>query len=296
MNPNCLQHTLTPQEQQEFEAQGYIIIDNALSSSELAHFTHIVDEIDVRRRAEDGLAPHERVNLHDTIGQDERLLDLIDWPTIFPKVWGILGWAIQLYHTQLIITLPASAEAPRAKRLGWHQDNNRMSKDLAVPLQPRVSLKVAYFLSDTTRVGNGNFYIVPGSHQGNRLSWSMNDKEEPQDALPLCVKAGTAVIFDRRLYHAGSPNYLDTPRKVLFYGYSHRWLRPKCHMNIAHLMDQVDPIRRQLLGYATSGNGYYDPQPADVPLRDWLQEHVGDDAVAPWVHTDAERRGLVAVV
>ena len=42
-----------------------------------------------------------------------------------------------------------------------------------------------------------------------------------------------------------------------------------------------DPIRRQLLGACTSANGCYDPQEDDVPLRAWIRERYGDDAVAP---------------
>jgi hypothetical protein len=49
-------------------------------------------------------------------------------------------------------------------------------------------------------------------------------------------------------------------------------------MQLDALFAQVDPIRRQLLGYATSANGYFDPQPDDVPLRDWMRRHLGPDA------------------
>jgi hypothetical protein len=50
-------------------------------------------------------------------------------------------------------------------------------------------------------------------------------------------------------------------------------------MQLESLFDQVDPIRRQLLGYATSANGYFDPQPEDVPLRDWVRVHIGSDSI-----------------
>ena len=40
-------------------------------------------------------------------------------------------------------------------------------------------------------------------------------------------------------------------------------------------------IRRQLLGAATSSNGYFDPTDDDVPLRSWIAEHLGADAVTP---------------
>ena len=43
-------------------------------------------------------------------------------------------------------------------------------------------------------------------------------------------------------------------------------------MTVGHLLERVDPIRRQLLGHG-SANSAYDPEEADVPLRGWLREH-----------------------
>lgn len=89
---------------------------------------------------------------------------------------------------------------------------------------------------------------------------------------------GSAVLFDRRIWHASSPNYLSFPRKVLFYGYSYRWLRPRYDMTVAHYAYRSSPIR-QSMGVSHSGNhGYTSPQEMDVPLRSWLREHVGEAA------------------
>jgi hypothetical protein len=47
-------------------------------------------------------------------------------------------------------------------------------------------------------------------------------------------------------------------------------------------MDRCDPIRRQLLGASASGGyGYTSPTDVDVPLRVWIREHLGEEAVAP---------------
>ena len=52
-------------------------------------------------------------------------------------------------------------------------------------------------------------------------------------------------------------------------------------MTVDHYMDRSDPIRRQLLGASTGGLGYTSPKDEDVPLRDWIEEHLGEDAVIP---------------
>jgi ectoine hydroxylase-related dioxygenase (phytanoyl-CoA dioxygenase family) len=101
---------------------------------------------------------------------------------------------------------------------------------------------------------------------------------QPEGAVPVRAKPGTAVFFDRRLWHAASPNWSDVTRKVLFYGYGYRWIRSKDDMTVEDLWPSSDPIRKQLLGYALNANGRYSPTDEDVPLRGWLQEHSPDAA------------------
>jgi hypothetical protein len=147
--------------------------------------------------------------------------------------------------------------------------------------RPRVSLKVGFFLTDTRTPGCANFYIVPGSHLKNELEFPADGVSNPDGTLEVRVAPGTAVFFDRRLYHAASPNHSDITRKVLFYGYGYRWLRPRDDMTVSHFMDQCDPIRRQLLGASTGGYGYTSPRDEDVPLKTWLSGHLGEEAVVP---------------
>lgn len=269
-----LEHRLTAEERAAFERDGYFFIPGALTPAQVEHFGTVLDDVDARVRHERGLGAQETVNLHDTIGHDARLLELIDWPRTFPKVWDILGWNIQLFHTQMIVTPPRHGDKTPS-RWGWHQDNNRMNRDIVeVDLQPMISLKVAYFLSDVSAPGRGNFAVVPGSQQTRTLEPSQNGDPNPRGTLEVLGKPGDALIFDRRLWHAGSPNWSEQTRKVLFYGYAYRWLRPKCAMDTSRVWDICGPIRRQLLGACTATNGYFDPQPDDVPLRAWMEEHL----------------------
>ena len=97
----------------------------------------------------------------------------------------------------------------------------------------------------------------------------------------MIAQTGDVVFFDRRLWHARSPNHSPIVRKVLYYGYAYRWLRTKDNMTIPpEIMAGSDPVRRQLLGDGINCNGFFSPTDADVPLKAWLQEHVGEEAVA----------------
>ena len=276
MDPRHLAHTLTPEESRRFERDGFFAVEEAIPESLVQRLLPVCDRIDREERERQGKGPAERINHFDFIGRDEIFLELLDWGKTFPKVWGILGWHIQLYHTHMMVTPPESAGrtlAGHGLNLGWHQDSGLLNQDLETDPRPRVSLKVGYFLTDTSEEGRGNFYVVPGSHLRNEFPGP--DRNAPAEgAVAVCVPPGTAVFFDRRLWHSGSANYWREARRVLFYGYSYRWLRPRDDMTVEHYLDRCDPIRKQLLGVSHSGgHGYTSPKPEDVPLRAWLEAH-----------------------
>ena len=271
MHSSCLIDTLTNCERRAFESEGYLIVPNALSAAELMRLKALVDRLGEERAHE--VEPNGRLHLRDFLRRDPMFMDLLDWPTTFPKVWGILGWHIQLYLSHVDITPPWPEGVPLPKRLGWHQDSGRVNVEIESDPRPRLSVKLGYFLTDVSVPGRGNFSVVPGSHLSNQLD--APEDRDPPNAMPVCVEPGTAVLFDRRLWHAPSPNTSDVTRKAVFYGYSYRWLRPRDNLRIEDYPDCEDPIRRQLLGASRDGHGYSSPEPEDVPLRYWLEEHAG---------------------
>jgi hypothetical protein len=145
-----------------------------------------------------GLGPYERLNLLDFVGKDELFLELLDWPQTFPKVWGLLGWNIQLYHSHMTVTpVVPPEERPAKQRLGWHQDSGRLNQEMESEPRPRVSLKVAFLLTDTREAGRGNFSVIPGSHRQNKVEYPADGISDPAGATPVCVGPGAAVFFDR---------------------------------------------------------------------------------------------------
>jgi Phytanoyl-CoA dioxygenase (PhyH) len=283
MDRACLEHCLTEEERRAFDQNGFFVVEDALPPALIEELTAVVDRLDAEFRPRMGRGPHELLSLRDFVGKDDLFLELLDWPRTFPKVWGILGWHIQLYHSHLNVTPPLPPDEARSgKRLQWHQDSGRLNADLETVPRPRISLKVGYFLTDTREPGRGNFTVIPGSHLRNTIQFPADGVSDPEEAVPVEVPPGAAVFFDRRLWHTPSPNRSNVTRKVLFYGYSYRWLRPRDDMTVNHLMDRCDPIRRQLLGASPSGGyGYTSPTEADVPLRAWIREHLGEAAVVP---------------
>jgi hypothetical protein len=271
MDASCLEYRLTDEERRRFDETGIIMIEDALSPEQVATGIELCDRI-LAAKIEAGHDPKKALFYPNFIPDDPFFAGLVDYHKVLPKVWGILGWNIYLYHAHLIITQP-SGQPEDNKTFGWHQDSGRVNRDIETHPRPRLSLKVAYFLSDTSEPGRGNFWVVPGSHLQDNIDLPPNGEGQPAGAVPVLAKPGTAVFFDRRLWHTASPNWSDITRKVLFYGYGYRWIRTKDDMTVQSLWDQSSPIRRQLLGWGLNANGFYTPTEAEAPLRSWLREY-----------------------
>ena len=155
MDIECLQHLLTEEERATFDRDGLMVVENALPDSMVKDLNKAMDRIG------GGV---------DFIGKDDLFLELVDWPTVFPKVFGILGWNIHLYHTVALTRPPDTEEKRRQKaRLAWHQDSDRVNVDIAPGPTMRISLKVGYLLTDLTKKGHANQLFIPGSHLKREL-------------------------------------------------------------------------------------------------------------------------------
>src|SRR5207253_2326125 len=105
---------------------------------------------------------------------------------------------------------PLAAVDRHVLRDRLEQDGGRQNVELESP-RPRLSLKAAWFLTDVPTADHGALRLVPGSHVRDALP---RDRE-PEDAVPLLVRAGTAVVVDRRLWHARGDNRSGATRRVL---------------------------------------------------------------------------------
>jgi len=275
MHPRCLEHRLTDAEREFFNTHGYLVVENALSAEFTDRLLTAVDRIDRRERSPDQAT--KLLSFPNVLGEDPAFVELALHERTLPKVWGILGWNIYSYHSHVDVTPPAD-EAALAWRVAWHQDSMRMNDEMETNPRPRMSLKIGFYLTDATQPERGNTLLLPGSHLWNEIDCPQDGVSCPAGTEPLCVKPGTAVFIDRRIWHSRSANTSNLTRKVVWLGYSYRWLRPKDQLSVAQVLPTLDPVGRQILGDCPSNNGTYDPVDADVPLRTWLREHSPDEA------------------
>lgn len=254
---------LTKEQESSFEKNGFLIIKDVLSNGEIKELLAVVDRIWKKYCSEGSSYLH----MFDFFNKNQIFLELIDNNKILPLVLGLLGWNIYMFHAHLDINRPINRDG--APNLTWHRDNSRMNRDFKNGRYPLVALKVAYWLSDVSEEDRGNLYVIPGSH-----NWDYNQGQAienhvlPNNAVPILVKPGTVLLFDSRIWHTRSNNFSQVTRKVLFLGYSYRWLRPRDNAKISsHLLKNASPIQRQLLIRDIDSSAYV-PNDEDVPLKE----------------------------
>jgi ectoine hydroxylase len=261
--------------QAELERDGYLVLEGAVPGMLLRRLLDGVDRVYEEERAGGRLATDGSLHLLDFLHRDPGFVELLDLPDALAAAASLLGWNIYAYHCHLDVHPPAPA-APGPRWL-WHQDGGRQNLELETePTRPRLSVKVAYFLTDVSEPNRGNFMVVPGSHVRNTLPRPERPElgfDEPEGAVSVLTPPGTAVVFDRRLWHARGENTSPFTRKALFVGYTYRWIRPRENGRRNGIdLARLSPLRRQLLGHASSDLGYWLPTAEEVPLRGWLDE------------------------
>ena len=268
----------TPAELAAFERDGYLRIPGALEPGQVSRLLEAVDRLDAGERGRLRLSRGDMMSRFSVVRFDPAFLELVDCARAFPKVWDLLGWNIQLYISHLVVYPPETWGGVQCREPVWHQDSGRPVLELERPA-PRLSVKIAYWLTDTRGPDRGAMELIPGSHRLDAPPPGCDDPAWEGKTL-LEASPGDATIFDRRLWHRHGRNTSEVVRKALFFGYSYRWLRPLDYTAMPEaLLERCDPVLRQLLGDGTTEVGWYQPQPRDVPLRTWLVSRVGEEGL-----------------
>jgi ectoine hydroxylase len=256
--------TMTPQPWSarigaHLDGDGYVRLPGALDGAMVARLTEAVDEVWDRRRSGPPAPGVDALHLLAFLREDARFVPLLDLRPVLDVIVETLGTNIFMYHCHLDVHPPQIA--PPATWM-WHQDGGVQNRDLESVPRPRLSLKVAYFLTDLTEPGRGNFMVLPGSHRHNAIERPPDDRNDLPGAVPILAEPGDAVIFDRRLWHMRSDNRSAITRKALFLAYTFRWIRQRDDLDLPPaLVAMMNPVQRQLAGIDS-----------DDPIRFWMPD------------------------
>ncbi|KAK4947675.1 hypothetical protein LTR10_013621 [Elasticomyces elasticus] len=228
---------------------GYGLVKNALDPEQIKTLRSAVEQ-QGRGEAEAGVAkkdggphaPNQRI--WTLINKGKEFHDLLEHPLIDEVVPELLGEHALLHSYSANIARPGNVP------MMLHTDQ--------VAIQPPLrsifyGLNIMWFLTDITRE-NGGTRIFPGSHIGHVAP---DDPFNIDGTLAAEGPAGTALVFESRLWHATGPNEMTSgERPVILMFFMRSFIRQQ-ENNFLSIRPEVEATMsdkvRKLLGYCTTG-------------------------------------------
>ncbi len=291
---------ITAEQRRCFDNDGYFVVEDELSSEEVAELVEAIGRIDATVRRDRRLPADAPVTVRNIVCRHPAFQRLLDRPRIIALVVDVLGPRIQLRGSNFDVrpsqTQDGEAAAARApdRFSSWHRDEPAGGWPTVGGVVPFMELKVGYYLTDLTAPLSGALRVLPGSHrwpQGSAPDGS--PQTAPDRVAEINVRAGTAMIWRTSLLHRVAPNRSGRTRKCIYLAYQHRWLRPSDYVTVpVDVLARCNPVQRQLLGALAEGmcdlrdpdvepcSPYWTPRREDVPLEDWARSRGFDAATA----------------
>ena len=234
MGKRRLKTAPTPAERFFFDNNGYLVLEEFLDADHVKALIDALERVIPRRRTlqEQGI-PHtgmtqikgeKSTRIFYILDEDPLLLEMLDWPPIWPYVTGLLNALPHHHASDALIEYTSDL---KGRGTGWHIDGHDEGYRNLGPQIPLLQLKIGYYLSDMTQPGQGNLCIVPGSHKA-AYEPEQEDLKQRGKAVgieEICAPAGSAILFHNALWHSGGPfTREDGLRCMLYYAYEHPWM------------------------------------------------------------------------
>ncbi|HBQ97865.1 MULTISPECIES: phytanoyl-CoA dioxygenase family protein [unclassified Roseofilum] len=263
LNSPPLSNTLE-EARKHFEEFGFALIANALSPDEVKEAKErLIEQAEAERQA--GVAMMDSGATFDPNGPNQRVWSLITKGEIFRKI-AVKEAPLNLIRDRFAATNDGPMPEPFAGEalLSSLSANIACKGGSAMPLHfdqgylpvtpyPMV-INMMWMLSDFTEE-NGATLMVPGSHklqpQQAIKGQAIPVPEEAPEPIPAVAPAGTAMVFDGRLWHGTGANKTDDPRYGILAYYCRPFMRQQEHFWLTLDWEEVKdyaPELKELLG------------------------------------------------
>jgi phytanoyl-CoA hydroxylase len=277
-------HGLSPEQIQEYDAKGFLVLPDLLNEADMVSVREalnqkvsmIADDLFehglITDKLEDRPFPNRLAELFRGLSDQDFYKFGRSWrdripgyhtlmanPKILDAVEGLIGpelFANPVYNVRPKVPKVAAGAVP------WHQDKSYWPDANANPV---ITVWIPFV--DAT-LENGCLHIIPGTHKSRVMRHHADtytgtgfeeidddmlaraSKKAPVVALP--VKAGTAILFNDRLIHSSTPNNSDHVR----------W-----SVDLRYQPTDQDPMPQHGAGFLARSHRY--PERV-ATLQDWL--------------------------
>jgi ectoine hydroxylase-related dioxygenase (phytanoyl-CoA dioxygenase family) len=207
--------TLTQEEKDKLDRDGYLPLANILSVEQLEKIRKVTAELTVKEGAEAGKEVHQEAGttrLSDLVNKDPVFEVCFTHPRVLAAISHVLRGDLKLSSLNYRAALPGFGLQ------GLHADWGS-----AVAPGDYFVCNSIWLLDDFTEK-NGATRVVPGSQRSGKMAKDvMTDvtQHQPGEIL-LTAPARTVVIFNSHTWHGGTLNSTDQPRRALHSYYTRR--------------------------------------------------------------------------
>jgi ectoine hydroxylase-related dioxygenase (phytanoyl-CoA dioxygenase family) len=205
---------LTTAEKEQLDRDGFLPLEGILSAEEVSAINKRLAELTAAEGDRAGLEVHQEKGT-------DRLADLVNKDPLFEVCFSHPRVLAAMHHVLgdfRLSSLNSRAALPGVGHQALHADFGH-------PVEPGAyQVCNSIWLLDDFTPENGATRVVPGSHRRGTLpADEMPDPTAPHpDQIQLTGTAGTVVIFNSHLWHGGTQNQTQSPRRALHSYFTHR--------------------------------------------------------------------------
>lgn len=225
----------------QWREDGYLMFERAIRGKELQRLQSAFDHWAAQckpawlERVERGETAATYYDIPSVLEKDDVFIDLVDHAPYYDCLKAFTDGDL------LFIGLQARTVPPwPLSYSGWHPD---------VPADHPLHIKVQIYITEVGP-GSGEFAYVPGSHRPEAGPYF---RVRRQESMPghrtFPGKAGDAILFNARGWHAAMDNPTRVPRKSVILIYERRTPGRGCPDAFASIAPHLTtPERRRLFG------------------------------------------------
>lgn len=246
----------------EIEDQGYTIIPDFITPTEVARIRHAFDtEVLITEMRAIGTTTGKTLRAHNLLAKTRAVDYLFLDARLRAVVEGVHGERTQINVTTLFNLLPGET------RQFLHQDDGLWP----IPRPHPHFVCNALIALDDFDLENGATHIVPYSHK-----WHDRPVDQNVETMRVVMPSGTMLMWEGGLWHGGGANISkDRERLGFFMSHNVAYLRPQEIQLLSVPREEVRKMPKKLqrlLGYHRFGLGVDGRDPVDV-LYDGVVAH-----------------------
>lgn len=223
---------------------GYTILEGVIEPALVKELTLVIDrlmvELDVPFGANTFLGTRTR-RIFNLLARDPIFAQVPLHPAVLPLIEEVLDDGL------LLSSLTAIEMGGGQEGQPFHSDDG--SHPLARPHQP-IGCTAIWALTDFTEA-NGATRLVAGSHEFDRIP-RKGEQPDPDQVLRATMPAGSVLVYNGSLWHAGGTNTTEDRRVGIVSNYCAGWVRQEENQILGMSRDYVaslPPRLHRMIGY-----------------------------------------------